>query len=478
MTSIFIFHRDLRLYDNIGFINTLKYSISNSYKILPIFIFTPQQIDKKKNKYFSNNSIQFMIECLYDLNNELNSKLRYFYGENTNVLDKIYKDINSKNTDKNDNKIKSIHYNIDYTPFAIKRDKEIKEWCKKKEIECFEYSDYLLSDMGDFLKNDGTPYEKYTPFKNNAKNIVKKNGGIKKCQNYKKDDLNIYNYFNSNDIVIKKINKMYNVNPNILVKGGRQNALLKLKNINDFAKYGSERNLLQKQTTELSSYIKFGSISIREVYHKIVELFGVNHVLIDQLYWREFYYYIAYYFNRVLKGESLKLKYNNIIWRNNKKMFKAWTNGMTGFPVVDAGMRQLNLTGFMHNRARLITSGVLIKILNIDWRWGERYFANKLTDYDPAVNNGNWQWGSGSGVDSQPYFRIFNPWNQTLNYDPNCIYIKTWIPELKDVPIKDILNWDKCCNNEEYKNIKYPCPIVDYTKERIQIMKTYKKALK
>lgn len=474
MTSLFIFHRDLRIYDNVGFINAIKYSIKNNQSLIPIFIFTPQQINKKNNKYFSNNSVQFMIESLEVLNSDVNNSLHYFYGETLDIINSI----NSKK------KITSIHYNVDYTPFAIKRDSEIKDWCKKKEIECYEYTDYLLTEMGKFVKGDGTPYEKYTPFKNNAKNIVKEMGGINKCQKIKNSDLNFIGKLLDKNInnkkVMDKIKKMYKINDEILVHGGRENGLKKLELVNkkEFAKYGTDRNVLIIPTTELSAYIKFGCLSIREVYHKIVGLFGVNHVLIDQLYWREFYYYIVYYFNRVLKGKSLKPAYDKIVWRNDRKMFEAWKNGMTGFPIVDAGMRQLMRTGYMHNRARLITSGVLIKILNIDWRWGEKWFANMLIDYDPAVNNGNWQWGSGSGVDSQPYFRIFNPWSQTLHHDPNCLYIKEWIPELKDVPVKDLLKWDETCKKEEYKNIGYPCPIVDYSKERIEIMKRYRKALK
>jgi deoxyribodipyrimidine photo-lyase len=197
--------------------------------------------------------------------------------------------------------------------------------------------------------------------------------------------------------------------------------------------------------------------------------------LIDQLLWREFYYYLAYYFPRVLQGKSLKEQYDGIKWNNDPKIFEAWTNGNTGFPGVDAGMREMNSTGYMHNRARLITSGILIKILNIDWRLGEKYFARTLIDYDPSVNNGNWQWSSGSGADSQPYFRIMSPWKQVIDNDPDCEYIKKWIPELADVPVKDILNWGK--SYTKYKNIKYPKPIVDYEVMRKEIVDVYKKGI-
>ena len=191
--------------------------------------------------------------------------------------------------------------------------------------------------------------------------------------------------------------------------------------------------------------------------------------------WRDFYHMILWHFPQVGRGKAFKPAYENIKWRNNKKQFEAWKHGLTGFPVVDAGMRQLNECGYMHNRTRLITSAILIKILNIDWKLGEKYFATKLIDYDTVVNNGNWQWGAGCGVDSQPYFRIFNPWTQAKDYDPDCVYIKKWIPELKDVPAKDILKWDLVCAN--YKNIDYPKPIVDYKEERNVILDTYKKGL-
>jgi deoxyribodipyrimidine photo-lyase len=505
MTSIFIFRRDFRLSDNIGFINCIK----KSKEVLPIFIFNPKQIEPKENEYFSNNCVQFMIESLEYLNDDLKkygSHLHYFHGHDIDILDEIKKKLDFEN----------IYYNEDYTPFAIKRDNAIKEWCKGvdkkgkkdkiekkkkekdeddsdkddsdkddsgKEATVVPNTDYLLAPMGSFLKKDGTPYEKYTPFKNNSKLMVKsKTVKIPEPEHIPSATIMKNKLITLKDCKYmvtkqKDIRDYYVENPNILSHGGREHGLEKLKEITkkEFGEYSDTRNILMKHTTLLSPYIKFGCISIREVYYKVFELFGVDHTLIDQLYWREFYYYIAYYFPRVLEGKSLKEKYDNIKWRNNKKQFEAWKHGLTGFPVVDAGMRQLNMCGYMHNRARLITSAILIKILNINWKWGEKYFATMLIDYDPVVNNGNWQWGAGCGVDSQPYFRIFNPWTQAKDYDPDCVYIKKWIPELKDVPAKDILKWDLVCGN--YKNINYPKPIVDYKEERNVIISTYKDGL-
>ena len=267
------------------------------------------------------------------------------------------------------------------------------------------------------------------------------------------------------DVALKKFT---HVNPNILVHGGRVEAIKVLKNaVRTQGQYSTTHNDLDKHTTELSAYIKFGCISIRETYKA---LHG-KPAIIRQLIWRDFYANILYSFPYVL-GKSLKMKYDKIKWHHNSGWFKAWCRGETGFPVVDAGMHQLNTTGYMHNRARLIVASFLVKILLIDWREGETYFASKLTDYDPASNNGNWQWISGGGADSQPYFRIFNPWEQAKNFDPKCEYIKHWIPQLEEVPNKDILHWDT--EWMRFKETKYPGPICDYGKQRDLALKLYK----
>jgi deoxyribodipyrimidine photo-lyase len=230
--------------------------------------------------------------------------------------------------------------------------------------------------------------------------------------------------------------------------------------------YPRTHNDLSHSTSELSAFIKFGCVSIREVY----KTFRSKHDFIRQLFWRDFYANILYSFPYVL-GSAMKKNYNKVHWHHNSNWFKKWCDGETGYPVVDAGMRQMNQTGYMHNRARLIVSSFLVKTLLISWEEGEKYFAQKLVDYDPASNNGNWQWTAGSGADSQPYFRIFNPWEQGKNYDPNCEYIKKWVPELKDVPNKDILNWED--THSEYKDVKYPKPIVDYKKQKEIALKMY-----
>ena len=447
--SIFIFRRSFRLYDNIGLINALK----NSKKVLPIFIFTPEQI--KKNKYKSNNAIQFMIESLNELNKELKekkSKLYFFYGKQHKIISKINKEI----------KIDSVYVNRDYTPYSIKRDKKIKKTCEKNNIKFFEFEDILLRPVGSVKTNDSV-YLKFTPY-------------FRACTKIKvnKPTKNLYSNYFKKKIKCeykKDIDNFYKFNEHILIRGGRKEGLLKLNKINKFKKYNDKRNILSISTTHLSAYIKFGCISIREVYHKFKKKLQNNNQLISQLHWRDFYYNICFFHPHVI-GKSLKSKYDDIEWDNNSNLFNKWKEGKTGYPVVDACMRELNTTGYMHNRGRLIVASFLVKILLVDWRKGEKYFATQLTDYDVSVNNGNWQWVAGSGADSQPYFRIFNPWLQSKKFDENCEYIKKWIPELSEVKNNDIHKWD--LKYTSYKKV-YIKPIVNYKEKRLNTLKIYKK---
>ena len=246
-----------------------------------------------------------------------------------------------------------------------------------------------------------------------------------------------------------------------------------LSNIDKYKNYSKDRDSLTYKTTELSAYIKFGCVSVREVAEK----FKNNNSLFRQLIWREFYAQILNDYPYVLKG-PLKEQYQSITWSKSVINLDAWKKAKTGFPIVDAAMRQMNTTGYMHNRGRLIVASFLIKTLLIDWREGEKYFATKLTDYDPASNNGNWQWVASTGADSQPYFRIFNPWSQSQEHDPDCEYIKKWIPELENVPNDKIHKWFEYY--EEFlkdKKIKYYKPIVDYKTQREKAIEMYKKGL-
>ena len=328
--------------------------------------------------------------------------------------------------------------------------------------------DYYLHQPGTIVNGSGEPYQKFTPYYNNAKRFKVETPAKMRKLRLKKSDAHI-----PNKITLEQAMKKFvgNENPDILVHGGRQEAMKQMRiAAKNITHYAQTRDELSKPTSQLSAYIKFGNLSIREVHYA----FKNNHSFIRQLYWRDFYAGIVYSFPRVL-GHSLNPKYDKIKWHHNEKWFDAWKKGITGIPIVDASQRQLVAIGWTHNRGRMISSSILIKILLIDWRKGEQFYAQHLVDYDVASNNGGWQFSSGSGADSQPYFRYFNPYTQSKEHDPKCEYIKTWIPELKNVPNEDIHNWDTAW--EKYKDIKYPKPIVNYKEQRDISIKMYKDAL-
>ena len=449
--GLFIFRRDLRTVDNNG-LNVLAKLCHNVYTI---FIFTPEQVGSA-NKYKSNHSVQFMIESLADLSSEIKKQggqLHTFYGKNTKVLADCIKawDINI------------VAFNLDITPYARERDDDIIKLCQKMGVDVKTEHDYYLHPPGSIKTGTGEPYQKFTPYFNTASIIKVQSPSVKKQLPLKTKDANI-----PNKISLEQAMKRFTrINPNILVRGGRPQALqLLLRAVRTIKNYNAIHNDLSLKTSELSASIKFGCISIREAYKAFHDKSGI----IRQLYWRDFYANIMYEFPHVI-GHSLKPKYDKIHWHHNSSWFNAWCKGETGYPIVDAGMRQMNTTGYMHNRARLIVASFLVKTLLIDWREGEEYFAQTLTDYDPSNNNGNWQWISGGGADSQPYFRVFNPWRQAAEYDPKCEYIKKWIPELKDVPEKDLLKWDT--KYVDYKDLQYPAPMVRYEAQREQVLKLY-----
>jgi deoxyribodipyrimidine photo-lyase len=454
--GLFIFRRDLRIIDNNG-LNLLNDKCKNIYTI---FIFTPEQVGSG-NKYKSDNSVQFMIESLQDLASQISKaggRLYTFYGHNDAVVADCIKawDINL------------VCFNLDITPYAKERDEKIIKLCERMKCYVMYDYDYYLHQPGTIVNGSDKPYQKFTPYYQTAlKHKVETPAKMRKLH-LKSSDAHI-----SNKITLDEAMKKFvgNENPDILVHGGRENAIKQIhiaaKNIKHYEK---SRDELSKPTSQLSAYIKFGNVSIREVYYA----FKNNHSFIRQLYWRDFYSGILYSFPRVL-GHALKPKYDKIKWHHNERWFDAWCKGMTGIPIVDASQRQLVAQGWVHNRGRMISSSILIKILLIDWRKGEQFYAQHLVDYDVASNNGGWQFSSGSGADSQPYFRYFNPYTQSKDHDPKCEYIKKWIPELKDVPNEDIHNWDTAWEN--HKDIKYPKPIVDYKEQREKSIKMYKDAL-
>jgi deoxyribodipyrimidine photo-lyase len=452
--GLFIYRRDLRIVDNKGL------NLLNAYckKVFTIFIFTPEQVTSE-NKFKSDNAVQFMIESLIDLARTISNKggkLYTFYGVNDKIISECIKSF----------KIDAIGFNIDYSPYAIKRDSNINKLCKEVGIPLLLEHDYYLHQPGTILNSGGKPYQKFTPYYQiTMKNKVERPIMTKKIKFImKQSHIRLVNVITLSD-AMKKFVK--NENLHILVHGGRENAVQILNlAVKTQKHYSTTHNDLWKPTSQLSAYIKFGCISIREVY----KTFNQSHDFIRQLIWRDFYANILFTFPHVL-GRAMKPNYEKIKWYHNASWFTKWCEGRTGFPVVDAGMRQLNATGYMHNRARLIVASFLVKTLLISWEHGEKYFAKQLTDYDPASNNGNWQWIASTGADSQPYFRVFNPIEQGKNFDPDCEYIKTWVPELDVLSNKVIHKWSEVW--QDFKHIKYPKPICDYKEQKELALNMY-----
>lgn len=455
MTNIFIHTRDLRINDNTTLI---AQSNIEQGSIVPIFVFIKKQIDPKVNKYFSNNMVQFMIESLDELDDSYKkkgSKLHFFEADD---YDEVFDKINRKK------EINSIGMNFDYSPYAKKRQDAIKKWCDKKSIVFHCYEDQVLYPLleGNTLNGSEQAYKVYTPFK---RHVSKKRVA----------SINTYNKFTFNKIDgigSMNIHKFYKTNPDIMLHGGRKLGLKQLAKVPKEQKnYKQKRDCLMYETTFLSAYINLNVISIREVY----DVCKFSEGIVSELIWRDFYLNILYFYPDVV-GNSMTPKYDNIEWRYNNKDFDIWSEGMTGYPIVDAAMRQMNTSGYMHNRCRMIVASFLTKNLLIDWRWGEQYFANMLTDYNISSNNGGWSSVTGNAPHSLPYFRVFNPWSQQKKYDLNCNYIKRWIPELRNIPPDDIHNWET--KYIEYEDVNYPKPMIDYKKSREEGLRVYKKAVK
>lgn len=472
--SIFIFHRALRLYDNIGLNEALK----ESEHVIPIFIFTPEQITTE-NRYRSVNAIAFMMDALRDLSESLHalhSKLYIFYGKQHEVLKKIL---------ESDTDIEAVYVNQDYTPYAIERENKLKKVTESLGRQFESYEDYLLHPINAVTTKTGTYYSVFTPFYQTALKLDVPAPKPLKHNNFIKSKYNIKNE-TTFDHVIKIYTGTDSEESNLFeFIATRKEALKRVQLIRYHKDYHDDRDKLYLETTKLSPYIKFGLVSIREVYHRILKLYGKSHDLIRQLYWREFYYGLSFNRQDMLKqSTSFRESYDNISWNwtdPDKKLLQKWKQGQTGYPVVDAGMRELNYTGYMHNRSRLITSNFLVKHLFIDWREGERYFASKLLDYDPSINNGNWQFTSGSGADSQPFFRMMNPWTQEEEHDLHCGYIKTWVPELIPVPDEDVHDWQNKYPEYVGRNkISYPAPCKKYEFDKLkkESKKVYSKAFK
>lgn len=425
---VFWFRRDLRLADNAG----LYHALSSGLPVVPVFIFDQNILTKLEST--KDKRVDYIHQALSHINLELKlwgSTLNTFYG---NSLE-IYKMLIEKFD------IQTVFCNRDYEPYAIKRDTEIYHFLKDRNIAFKAFKDQVIFDRNEILKNDETPYTVYTPYAKKWKEKL----DIKSYEPFKADLRNFHKLFFSEIISLQE---MGFEKTDMVCQSPKLNASI----ISLYDKY-RDYPALQK-TSQLSIALRFGTISIRKC---VAFAMKHNQTWLAELIWREFFMQILYHFPNVVY-ESFKKQYDFIKWRNNNEEFKLWCSGKTGFPIVDAGMRQLNETGYMHNRVRMIAASFLCKHLLIDWRWGENYFAQKLNDYDLSANNGNWQWAAGSGCDAVPYFRIFNPTIQTEKFDKDLTYIKKWVPE--------------------FGSQTYPKPIVEHRFARERALQTYGEALK
>ncbi len=454
--GLFIFRRDLRLEDNTGLIMALK----TCEKVIPVFNFDPIQIDKEKNQYFSEPAFYFMLNSLEELDKELkklSSKLYIFYNEPTKTLESLI----------NHDKVEAVFLNKDYTPFARKRDGALFKSAEKNKVDFNICNDYTLSPIETIKTEQNKTYSVFTPFMKKACQYEVATPTPNTFTNYYQGKLKTPTTKLSDFKA-----EISNMTP--ILKGGRNEALEIIKKPTYLKDYHRQRDLPAntKGTSHLSAHHKFGTISIRESYKVANDSYGAWSQYLAELYWRDFYYYIAYHFPHVF-GEPFLPWAKNINWLNDKGQYEAWCQGKTGVPMVDAGMRELNQTGYMHNRSRMITASFLTKNLLIDWRWGEQYFAKKLIDYDPSQNNGGWQWGASTGADPKP-IRIFNPYTQASKYDSNAEYIKRWIPELVDVP-NNVLSDGKTQNFTMLAPL-YPPPLIDQKMSYHRAREAYKEA--
>lgn len=407
--SLYIFRRDLRLEDNTALAEAL--ALSKSVDL--VFIFDPRQC--QPHDYFSPKAFAFLRGSLDALSADIaarGGRLHFLYGEAEKVVEDVF----------SCQRFDALFINKDYTPFSQKRDLALKELCRGRGVSFHDYDDALLCPPGSVMKEGGGPYLVFTPFYRKALTVEIPN--IQKTGNQRLSRGELKTSFLLRPGQLLEVSERSDAVPS-----GRTSALAVLRNLPAFKLYARQRDIPSlSATTRLSAHLKFGTVSVRECRQAMIDAFGAEHPLLRQLYWRDFFTHIAHHFPHVF-GQAFYDEYDHIPWRDDPVLWQAWCDGKTGFPLVDAGMRELNATGFMHNRARMVAASFLVKDLGIDWRRGEAYFARHLVDYDPAVNNGNWQWAASTGCDHQPYFRIFNPVLQQKRFDPVFRYIRQWIPE-------------------------------------------------
>lgn len=468
--SLFLFHRDLRLPDN----TALQVALTASASVIPVFIFAPEQIDPKKNKYFSNAAVQFMCESLTELHNASSNKLQFFHGNTIDVLTQIHKT----------SPFQAIYQNKDLTHYAQQRDAKIEQWCKLQGIEFHNIEDYdLFPSSEGLVPSSGKPYTILAQYYARYLKDLKVRKPIARVSLDKLVAPTGFKYVHAY-VDPKDIDQYFKKDDGVVVRGGRTHALYKLKHLSTYKNYGKTRDFPADDdgTTKLSAYIKFGCVSIREVYWHCVNTFHTrDHPLIRELIFRSFYYRLYSSHPKQQRGEATMYAVDERIpWKYSKQLLHAWQTGTTGFPLVDAGMRQLATIHWQHNRVRMLTASVLTRYLLIDWREGERYFATQLVDYDPISNVAGWQWGASVGYDNaQTMFRApMNPMIQSKKFDPDALYIKKWVPELKDIPASDIHRWDEEKIRAKHPTVTYPAPIVDRKDTSARAMKLWKSAAK
>jgi deoxyribodipyrimidine photo-lyase len=428
--AIFWHRRDLRLHDNAG----LYHALRSGSPVLCLFIFDKNILDKLTNQH--DPRITFIYDSLLKIQKELRelgSDILIHYGTPKQVWNKLIDEF----------EISGVYANQDYEPYAKSRDQEIEAILKRKDIPLNTYKDQVIFDKDEVQTGQNTPYTVFTPYSKAWK---------AKCNDFYLSSYPTKKYF-KHFLKIKEQDF-----PRVEDLGFKRSDVdipsSKIKN-EVLEKYDERRDFpALPGTTHLGIHLRFGTVSIRDLARKGFE---ISAKWLGELIWRDFYQQILWHFPHVGEGKAFRPEYDRIKWRNNEKEFKLWCEGKTGYPLVDAGMREINATGFMHNRVRMVVASFLTKHLLIDWRWGEAYFAEKLLDFDLAANNGGWQWSAGSGTDAAPYFRIFNPASQAEKFDPKGEYIRKWVPE--------------------FNSLEYPEPMVDHKMARERCLKAYKEAL-
>lgn len=428
--NVFWFRRDLRLNDN----HALYQALNSGLPVLPVFIFDTEILDKLNSK--ADARVSFIYAETQKIKTELEkigSSLKIFHTKPTEAFCEL----------TGQYQIQSVFANKDYEPYAKERDNEVGELLEKKGIAFNLYKDHVIFGENEVLKDDGTPYTVFTPYSKKWKQILNE----AEIQSFPSEKIR-ENFIKTKPFPFTQLKELGFEKSSIAVPHPEISEEI-IRN------YSKTRDLPAVEgTTRLGVHLRFGTVSIRELTQKAMEW---SETFLNELIWRNFFSTILWHFPQVI-DKAFKPKYDFIQWRNNEKEFERWCNGQTGYPMVDAGMRELNETGFMHNRVRMVTAGFLTKHLLIDWRWGEAYFAEKLLDYELASNNGNWQWAAGTGCDAAPYFRIFNPENQQKKFDPDGEYVKRWVPEME--------------------TLAYPKPVVNHKMARERALQAYRKVLK